>query len=115
MRWKSLVLALVMFFSAIPANMASAVTEAEKSNLYFTENFDTARGGLINSLSFNPKNNEITVAKKDEDPNDQYARITMKTTDTEKQEASIVKKFTGSYPGGNLVLEASLMVEDLGG
>ena len=115
MRWKSLVLALVMFFSAIPANMATAVTKEEKNTLYFTENFDSARGGLVKSLEFGPQNNEITVMKKDTNPNDQYVRITMKSTDSAKKEAQIVKRFTGSLPGGNMVLDVSLMVEDLGG
>ncbi len=116
MRLKALIIAFIISFTCIPADLSLAAAEVKGENiLYFSEDFNSARGGLVKSLEFGSQNNEITVVQKETNPEDKYVRITMKSTEDAKKDASIVKRFTGTLPGGKIVLDVRLMVEDLGG
>ena len=116
MRIKSVIFAVIMLLTCVNCTDTLAASSAGEENiLYFCENFDDANGGLVKSLSFNPKNNEISVVKPDSRSQNKCAEITMKSTQEAKSSASIVKYFNGYHPSGDIVVDFRIMVENLGG
>lgn len=116
MKLKAMVLAVALAVTSIPAtNVFGAKQDPQKNVLYFCEDFNSVRGGLVKSLELGPQNNEILLTKKDENSDDQYLTISMKSTADAKKDASVVKRFAGYHLNNSFVLDVKVMVENLGG
>ena len=116
MKLKAFLVAATLLLQTFTGVSALADTSTgEKRTLYFCENFDSARGELVKSMEFSPRNNEITITKTDDKSADKRACITMKSTEEESKDAAIIKRFNESCPAGDVIIEASVMFENIGG
>ncbi|MBQ4630336.1 MAG: discoidin domain-containing protein [Clostridia bacterium] len=111
----SFALLLAMIISLVPAYATEGDTTIEsnsKNVLYFCEDFDSARGSLVKSLEFGPKNNTIGIV--DVGNGNKASLTTVNATESQKDDATFVKRFD-VYPSGKVIIEVDLMVEDVAG
>lgn len=108
MRKKSIAV-LWMVYIMILGTMP-VISHAQSENiLYFCEDFNTATNSrYVKSMTFNPLTNEIYIT------NDGYATIAMKGVES-SQNPGIIKNFYDITPSGNVVIEADIMLKNIGG
>ncbi len=103
---------LIMILNSMTVLSDEAVKNPGENILYFCEDFNTLSDSLkVKTMELNPLNNRICI--NETDSGNKVAQIIM-NCGSDAQNPSIVKRFGSVRPTGDVVIEADIMLKNIG-